>query len=81
MGLVNVERWRDLEGLPSTVGVNDLGVGDDVDGEGLDFAAARGGDNGGIGALGDDDDAGAGGVLLGESCEGLGDLGDLVGLI
>lgn len=44
------------EGVTGAVGVGDLLLGDGVDGEGLDIGLALGGDDGRLGALGDDDD-------------------------
>lgn len=45
----------------------------------LDVSISADGD-GGVGALGEDDGPGALGVLLGALCDGLGDLGDVLGL-
>lgn len=64
------------EGITGTGGVVDLLLGDGVDGILLDLCLTLDGDNGGLGALGDDGDALAGGVLLGQISEGEGDVGD-----
>lgn len=52
-----------------------------MDGEGLNIGLVREGDDGGVKTLGEDDHTGAGGVLLGEVGNGLGDLGDVGGLV
>ena len=67
------------KGVAGTVGVVDLGGVDGVHGELPHLGLALDGDEGGLGALGDDDGALALGVLLGEVGEGEGDVAGRVG--
>lgn len=67
------------ERITGAVGVVDLGGVDGVHGELLDLGLALRGDEGGLGALGDDDGALALGVLLGEVGDGAGDVAGRVG--
>lgn len=67
------------EGVTSAVGVVDLGGINGVDRVLLDLALALGGDEGRLGALGDDGDALALAVLLGEVGEGESDVPGGVG--
>lgn len=68
------------EGITGTVGVVDLGGVDGVDGVLLDLILALDSDDGRLGALGDDGNALALGVLLGEVGKSLGDLLDISGV-
>lgn len=68
------------EGVTGTSGVGDLGLVDLVDGEGLDVVLALDGDDGRLGALGDDGYALALGVLLGQVGQVLGDGRNVGGL-
>lgn len=65
------------ESITGTVGVVDLGGVDGVDGELLDLILALDGNDGRLGALRDDGNALALGVLLGEVGKSLGDLLDI----
>ena len=67
------------EGVTGTSGVGDLVLADNVDGEGLDVVVALDGNDGGLGALGDNDSALALGVLLGQVGHVLGDGRDVLG--
>lgn len=79
-GLVLGEAGQESSGesITGTVGVDDLLSGNSVDRVGLDNAI--GDDDGGVNTLGDNNSAGTSSVLLGESGDGLGDLGDIGGL-
>jgi hypothetical protein len=68
------------EGVTGTGGVGNLVLANDVDGESLDVVVALDGNDGGLGALGDDDSTLALGVLLGQVGHVLGDGGDVLGL-
>ena len=71
------------EGITSTIGVNNPLAINPADREGLNtgFGRTVGGHNDrGESALGDDNNAGAGGVLLGENRNCFGDLSDVGGL-
>lgn len=68
------------EGVTGTRGVGDLGLVDLVNGEGLDVVLALDGDDGRLGALGDDGDALALIVLLRQVGQVLGDGRDVGGL-
>lgn len=69
------------EGVAGAVGVDDLGLVDGVHGVLLDGVLTLGGDDGGLGAVGDDGDALALGVLLGQVGHQLGDLLEVLGLV
>lgn len=80
LALGNTGKETGSESVTGTGGVDDLVLVDLVDGEGLDVVLTLDGDDGGLGALGDDGDTLALGVLLGKVGQVLGDGGDVGGL-
>jgi hypothetical protein len=68
------------EGVTGTSGVGNLVLADNVNGERLDIVVALDGNDGGLGALGDDDGTLALGVLLGQVGHVLGDGGNVLGV-
>lgn len=80
LALGNTGEETSSEGVTGTGGVLDVGLVDRVDGERLDLVLALDGNNGGLGALGDDGNTLALLVLLGKVGEVLGDGGDVGGL-
>lgn len=68
------------EGVTSTSGVGNFVFADDVNGEALDVVLALDGNDGRLGALGDDDGTLALGVLLGQVGHVLGDGRDVFGV-
>ena len=68
------------EGVTGTSGVGNLILADNVDGESLDVVVALNSDNGGLGALGDNNSTLALGVLLGQVGHVLGDGRNVLGV-
>jgi len=80
LALGNTSEEASSESVTGTSSVGDLGLVDLVDRERLDVILALDGNNGGLGALGDDGNTLALLVLLGKVCEVLGDSGNIGGL-